>query len=276
MTDQLMSGLKSAGFPVPHSLTCNNSPSISSAYFVTSPGSTDRDTVNVINLRKPAKEDSAMKTGLEAAGWSVKEHQEPQSFGPKGITLVIDKPNDPILPTISREKWEALKKLVFSGNRLLWVSEGSQMKVTNPDGAMVHGLTRSIRSEDPSINITTLDVERESGPETASAIDSVLRILQGPTPKKLVESEYVERDGIIHVCRMQPDELVNHREKEKREGADAVTVPLHRSPKCIRMVAERLGTIDSLQYIEVAPHEMPLRDNCVEVDIKAAGLNFKV
>lgn len=43
----------------------------------------------------------------------------------------------------------------------------------------------------------------------------------------------------------------------------------------IRLQCERVGTTDSLIYSEVAPHELPLDDNKVEVEVYAAGLNYK-
>ncbi|KAL8658106.1 MAG: hypothetical protein Q9226_001256 [Calogaya cf. arnoldii] len=90
-----------------------------------------------------------------------------------------------------------------------------------------------------------------------------------------MENEYVERNGIISVCRILPNHRVNHAEKEDRQGADLVDKDLHQAETTIRRQCERLGSIDSLCYSEVESTELSLPDGCVEVEIAAAGLNFE-
>lgn len=82
-------------------------------------------------------------------------------------------------------------------------------------------------------------------------------------------------DGIIMISRVLPDYSVNQAQKEDVNGADMVTRSLHDASNLVRLRCERLGTVDSLCYAEVAANELPLKDNCVEVELAAAGLNFK-
>lgn len=233
--------------------------------------------IDLVHLAEGRKLSTRIKVALERLGWVIAEHASPFNLVQKKNTvLVIDELACPIFPTIREDQWEALKTLTEIGSRILWVTEGSQLDVTNPSGAMSHGLARTVRAEDPSISLTTLDVENGAGAETATAIHCILKSLEHPAPKTHVENEYVARDGVIHVSRIQPDYLINHAEKEDSHGADLMTMSLHEADTCIRLRCERLGTIDSLCYAEVAPIELPLSDNCVEVELAAAGLNFKV
>jgi hypothetical protein len=91
-----------------------------------------------------------------------------------------------------------------------------------------------------------------------------------------MEYEFVERRGVLYLSRIRPDERINHAEKDERTGADLQIKNFHGSETCIRLQCERLGTLDSLRYAEVSDKELPLRDHLVEVEIFAAGLNFKV
>jgi NADPH:quinone reductase-like Zn-dependent oxidoreductase len=50
---------------------------------------------------------------------------------------------------------------------------------------------------------------------------------------------------------------------------------LYDIPTTTRLRAERLGILDALYYFEVCSAERPVRDGCSEVEIYAAGLNFK-
>lgn len=232
--------------------------------------------VNIVRFSSSTPATQKIEDGLKRIGWKIAVHTAPfESLESKSTVLVMDELSSALLPTIREDQWEGIKTLTQSGSRVLWVTEGSQLDVTEPNRAMAHGLFRTVRAEDPSVSVTTLDVESASGTKTLGVIDSVLRSLQQPPPKTHVENEYVERGGVISVCRILPNNIVNHAEKEDRQGADLQVRDLHEAETCIRLQCERLGTVDSLCYSEVDSAELPLPDGCVEVEIAAAGLNFK-
>ena len=232
--------------------------------------------VGVVRFSKSPAVTQGIEDGLKRAGWTLKDHEPPfTSLKPNSIVLVMDDLSSPLFPSIHEEQWEGIKALSQVGSRILWVTEGSQLNVTQPEKAMAHGLFRTVRAEDPSVSVTTLDVESSSGGQTLRAIDSVLRSLQQPAPKTHIENEYVERGGVISTCRILPNHLINTAEIEDRQGAELRVTDLHKAETTIRLQCERLGTIDSLQYSEVDTSELPLPDDCVEVEIAAAGLNFK-
>jgi hypothetical protein len=122
----------------------------------------------------------------------------------------------------------------------------------------------------------TLDTQSSSGAETVAAIDQTLKYLEKPTHKMPMENEFVERGGVLYISRIRPDERTNQSEKDERNGAELQIKNLHESETCIRLRCERLGTLDSLRYAEVSDRELPVEDHLVEVEIFAAGLNFKV
>lgn len=234
--------------------------------------------INLVHLVAATAVTSKVKQVLSNLGWQVSEHS-PLNFpanSSDAITLVVDELNNPLLTTIENDEWKGIQGLLTSGSNILWVTVGSQFKVTKPDTALIHGLGRTVRAEDPSVRLTTLDVEAQTGPHTTWAIDEILKTLQTPAPKKRVDSEYAERNGAIFVSRIYADEAVNHAEKDDSSGGVPVTVSLHESPTTIRYQCERPGTLDSLQYSEVSSTELPLEENHVEVEIFAAGVNFKV
>ena len=232
--------------------------------------------VNVVRFSKSTPVTQKIEDGLKSAGWTIAEHAPPfASLKPKSIVLVTDDLSSPLFPSIREEQWEGIKALSQVGSRILWVTEGSQLDVTQPEKAMAHGLFRTVRAEDPSVSVTTLDVECSSGSHTLEAIDSVLHTLSQPAPKTHIENEYVERGGVISICRILPNHLINTAEMEDRQGAELRVRDIHKAETTIRLQCERLGTIDSLQYSEVDTVELPLPDDCVEVELAAAGLNFK-
>ncbi|KAI9651886.1 MAG: Type I Iterative PKS [Alyxoria varia] len=283
-TEAANTTLQSNGFASIRNISCIDEAGVESAQlsvYVNTNGSAPMSSapLHLLSLQEQTSSTSdKFASLLKDSGFDVVKHTNPElnDLPSSGVSLVLDELTNPILPTLSPKQWNSLKKILTAGSRLLWVTTGSQMDVTNPSGAMIHGLCRTVRSEDISISITTLDVEQpENTTITVNAITNVLNTLYEPTPMKQVENEYVERNGITYVCRIHPDEPVNHYEAENTSGAEIADRKIHDEKTTIRMQAERVGNVDSLQYTEVAPQELPLPDNTVETEIAAAGLNFK-
>ena len=233
--------------------------------------------VDLVHLRNTTEITSKLKEALVQLGWQIEEHFFPfPNLRPKSTVLLLDELSSPVLTAVLDDQWQAIKELISKENKLLWVTTGSQFDVTKPDNALIHGLSRTIRSEDPLLNLITLDTQSSSGAETVTAIDHTLKYLEKSKQKMPMESEFVERRGVLYISRIRPDERINQAEKDERNGADLQIKNLHESETCIRLRCERLGTLDSLRYAEVSDQELPLRDHLVEVEIFAAGLNFKV
>ena len=231
--------------------------------------------IALFHLAQESTISEQIKKRLTELKWQVAVHS-PDTIRPGSIVLVVDELTAPVLKEISPDGWRSLQDLLTSGVKILWVTVGSQYTVTDPDTALIRGLGRTVRAEDPSISLTTLDVESSSSPKTLWAIDEILHSLQDAPPKKSIESEYVERNGIIYVSRVRPDEAIDQAERDDTNGAEPETLSLHDAPSAVRYQCERPGTLDSLHYAEVAAEELPLGENRVEVEIFAAGLNFKV
>ncbi|KAF5857451.1 hypothetical protein ETB97_005765 [Aspergillus alliaceus] len=212
---------------------------------------------------------------LEANGWNVITYgADEASKAPKRL-LVLDELDTALLPTLSFEHWESLKSLLALDKRVLWVSSGSQTTISSPDKAMIHGLGRTVRAEDPLVQLTTLDVSGSSTEATVESVETILEQLGQPEVFHHVESEYIERNGLIHINCIQPDDQVNAVASETFQGSKPIKQSLHDSPNMIRLQCECVGTTDSLIYSEVAPYDIPPDDNKVEVEVYAAGLNYK-
>lgn len=150
------------------------------------------------------------------------------------------------------------------------------MEVTNPNGALIQGFMRTVRAEDPTLNLVSLDVESLLGKATVSSIDRVLQRMKSSGLSQQPEAEYVERRGILYVSRVVPDSPMNQAEKGNTYGGELILKPLHEQKACVRLISTQTGSLDALRYVEVSKEELPLPDGFAEVDIHAASLNFKV
>lgn len=250
------------------------------AYFATvsdeSAGDINLQEVHIVHLTSRRRLSDGLKNVLRQGNWKVTEHVYPHiQIQPKSIVLVLEESTSPLLKSVSERQWETVRSITLQGCHLLWVTEGSQMSITHPDNALVHGMFRTIRAEDRSADLVTLDVEYGQGPSTHLAIERLLRRFTVPRSKTLIDSEFVERGSILHISRVTPDVLVNNAKDNEDIGGPPVTRKLREIEGIAKLQTERIGTLDSLFYSQQSIEDEPMLDFHIEVDIKAAGLNFK-
>jgi len=231
---------------------------------------TSPTTVHLVHLAPPTELALAIQDKLTHAGWTVLSEQAPLlDLPPRATILVISELSSPILANVDGEQWQAIKDLTSADYKILWVTAGSQLSVSEPDNALIHGLARTMRAEDPLLRFVTLDVEQGSGDNVVTAISRILHdMVSGAGPAGMTENEYVERGGVIYISRVVPEVRKDDRDLESRD--------LHNSESHIQLRCERVGTLDSLCWAETSDHELPFGEGMVEVEVLAAGLNFKV
>ncbi|MCJ1449246.1 MAG: hypothetical protein MMC23_009766 [Stictis urceolatum] len=227
----------------------------------------------------PPKLPQKLATELQGAGWEFimvpfDESNLADKRKLRSVILVLDDPQGSILARSTEAQWNKLKNFIGLHIPLLWITEGAQgSHVTNPDGALIHGLFRTIRREDPESELITLDVQDMTN---ASASWAIRQIMNRIVERNLSETEYLERDGIIHVSRIMPDVHVNNF-KAFENGETQLTRDnsFHDSEMLVRLQAEKLGNLQSLVWSEAHTGAVSVQEGWVEIEIMAAGVNFK-
>lgn len=215
----------------------------------------------------------SLQTVLEASGWKI-THKTPHMSKPifGSVVMIIDELWNSVLTKVNEEQWSSIKSLVSSGNPLLWVTSGAQGRVTNPDLAMINGLFRVARQENTTAKLVTLDVQSSTNPVTNWAIEKVLSLLQSD---ESLETEYMERDGILHISRLMPDTTMNYFRHAEEDGFEPVVKGLHDTEVQVQLRAERLGTLNGLVWCETEISPREVEPGNVEVEVMAVGVNFK-
>ncbi|KAI9729807.1 MAG: hypothetical protein M1818_008385 [Claussenomyces sp. TS43310] len=190
------------------------------------------------------------------------------------LVVVLDELFAPIMDQPTHDQWQALKHIVQKQSKILWVTSGAHLEVTNPTAAAVTGFFRTVRAEE-GVRLITLDVEHPAGEATANAIASCLDLLRQPESEIKIENEFVERGGILQISRLVPDWALTKLQGHHPTDRKTEDVDLHASDTTIQLGAERLGDLDSIHYHEISPEPTPLQDGYVEIEVYAAGLNYK-
>lgn len=223
--------------------------------------------VHLIHLATPTAVICSIQDELTSLGWVISSHQIPIPALPsKSTILIISELSSPMMSAINDKQWQAIKDIISADHKILWVTTGSQLFVSKPDNALIHGLSRTMRAEDPLLRFVTLDVEFKGGDAAAGAISRILEDLDSGIA--LRENEYVERNEVIYISRIIPDVSKDDKVLESMD--------LHSSESPIELRCERVGTLDSLYWAEVSSQQPLLEEGMVDVEIVAAGLNFKV
>jgi hypothetical protein len=110
-----------------------------------------------------------------------------------------------VMDSLDERQWQILQNLIQKECQILWVTSGAQMDVTNPTKPAISGFFRVLRAEELLLRLVVLDVEQPLKPTTVTAIESCLTLMAEPQAKQLIESEFVERGGVLHVSRILPD-----------------------------------------------------------------------
>ncbi|KAI0010787.1 hypothetical protein F4779DRAFT_638417 [Xylariaceae sp. FL0662B] len=237
---------------------------------------------SIVDFSKASlKESSALIQSLRNLGWTgdIVEALAASKLPLENPILLIDDPRAPLLATIGESDWAGLTALLKAGRRILWLTSGSQLSVSSPSNALIHGFARSLRGEEPTLDLKVLDLSSYTGENAAK---STLRVMEKMNPvlvdgQHIDEKEYCEHGGRLYVSRVTLDENLAEAALVSKEGGETEETWLRKNPRTVKLWCERLGALGSIRFNEIPDEFEPetFGDSEVEVEIRAAGLNFK-
>ena len=197
------------------------------------------------------------QTGVTATACTL-EHKPPQG---QDIIALIDVA-DPFFYSISSDRFEQLKKFLgaLKDSRVLWVTRACQISCRDPRFAQTIGAIRTIRSE-MSLDIAICEVDdiTTCSPQVLKVFDKFRTCRDDGTLRP--DSEFAISKGTIHIGRFYPFSI-----SQELQG------PVHGDHKALSFGAA--GRLNTLHWVE-SSLDRP-GDDEVEVEVFAAGLNFKV
>ncbi|KAF4452204.1 Acyl transferase/acyl hydrolase/lysophospholipase [Fusarium austroafricanum] len=237
---------------------------------------TPRKVLQVILMESPQDQCQHPLDQFHHDEWEVEQCANPlEDISPGDTILILDEVFHSLMPHIGQYQLEVIKHIVQLECKVLWVTSGAHLSVSNPDRAAINGFLRVLRAEEPTLRLLTLDIEPHGSAAASKCIDACLRILNGEVSNDPADSEFVDRDGFLFTSRLLPDTNLTKEQSDEISDLDTEQVDLHTSSDCIRLRVERLGNLDSLHYGEVHSEPLPLEEGHIEVELVAAGLNYK-
>ena len=184
----------------------------------------------------------------------------------------------PFLASCSKLNFKAIMDMCFKATGILWVTRGASVDSSDPEKATIAGLSRTLRSEDHSLKLTTLDLD----PTSSCPLDMALHIrnildqvLLAGSQKHLSENEYAVRDGTVIIPRLVEDCGLDDFVQCSLGDKEPTFELLDQTDRALGLQIETRGLLETLYWADNVLHSASPAANEIRVKVKMVALNFK-
>ena len=138
-------------------------------------------------------------------------------------TIMCAELEAPLLSRLTEADMKSLQMYTLLASSALWLTAGGVMTGASPEQSLVFGLSKSIMREQPSFTLSTFDVDPGERNHVRSAeliVEHEIHLHEHPDDQ--LDTELVEKDGVVHISRYIPDDVQN---ESFRRQFDAKPLP---------------------------------------------------
>ena len=197
----------------------------------------------------------------------------------KNTFIFLLEQSQPFLMSASEEDWQKVKSIISDARNVIWITRGGAVECAEPLNALITGLSRTLRSENPELSFITLDIDPKVSHE-ASIANDIHRVYQAAIRGRTAQSssldwEYAIRDGAFLIPRL----VLNSRVSERMQDATSRYHP-QRQPgidkgRALGLRIQSPGLIDSLYWADLPDHSGLAKDGQIRIDMKYLSMNFR-
>jgi zearalenone synthase (highly reducing iterative type I polyketide synthase) len=191
------------------------------------------------------------------------------------ISLVeIDRP---ILQHLHENDFNFVQGLILGAEKVLWIGAPPE---TASGSAVVTGLARVVRSEEPGIVFHTLNLSLPSkGEEMSVELEKICGLVLRTFQDSGGENEFRINNGVIEVSRLVEDDELNAELLEglglgRQKTTTVKQVPLEDAGRPLKLCVRNAGLLDSLCFEPDTLPDTALADDEVEIEVKATSLKY--
>ncbi|EPS35452.1 hypothetical protein H072_11126 [Dactylellina haptotyla CBS 200.50] len=225
---------------------------------------------------------SALTSALEISGYltctinsSGKEIKDSANLR----VILWDTDQESLLSKLDEENLIMLQRTLNTSNNVLWIQTAAYNSAEFASQHLVDGLSRVVRQEHSMVNFATVSLSSSQHeiPGRVRAISQVCDLLLSGADALYLPQTFRETNpGCIEFYRLtEAAELT-----EKVQSVKLAPVPTQAVwGRCgpLKLAVTSPGVLDTIHFVEDLEynHQQWLQDNEVEVEVKAAGVNFK-
>ncbi|KAI0009070.1 putative polyketide synthase [Xylariaceae sp. FL0662B] len=176
--------------------------------------------------------------------------------------------------------FEKIKAVFTTAAALLWVTKGASISPTDPTANMATGFARTVRSEYGNNTVALLDLDPTG--TTSAGVKAIQALIthhllghQPPGSPVAAENEYVERSGKLLIPRFVPNKTLDRSMNSILNQTAFDMVPFEQQDRQLVVEVGTPGLLDTIRFVDDPRVETELPAGAVEVQVKAAGVNFK-
>ena len=194
---------------------------------------------------------------------------------PNTVTVSLLELEKPLLPTMTPEEMNLLRRITDKTSDLIWLTGATYMDGSSPDLTLANGLSRALMLEQPALRFVIMDV----GAPARMCLSDRIRV-RSDIEKALLkddvpdDKEFVSRNGLLHVSRFVPDNGLNSRFCQRRNQEPCEMTLEEASPA--QLAIKKIGNMDSIYFQQISEAKTAIPEGEVEVDVKTISLNAKV
>ncbi|KAG8533016.1 Type I Iterative PKS [Bacidia gigantensis] len=196
------------------------------------------------------------------------------------VCIMLSELTSSVLRNPSPEQYAAIKRLLLGNNDVLWVTQGALIESGNPDSNLALGLLRTIREEKGDTMLVHLDLDPDLSLDDPEVEDTIVSILKANFNRRLppsasIDTEYTLRGGLVMVPRVVEDKTLTSFVTSSSGARMPEDQLFHQDQRPLKAEVKTPGLLDSIQFVDDERAFGYLPDDHVEVEMKAAGLNFR-
>ncbi|KAI0877961.1 polyketide synthase-like protein [Hypoxylon argillaceum] len=197
-------------------------------------------------------------------------------FSEDAVCISFLEIEEPFLATLRQEDMELLHYITNNVNNIIWLTGADMLGTPNPNLTLVHGLSRALMVEQPSVRFSVMDVGSlntlSSDPEEYCdiLIDSI------GTFKDDDEKEFTLFNNLLYISRVEPDIGISSffRRRISQEHSRHERLALSAAQPA-RLSIGNVGVTDSMYFQQLCEPYTPPPTGYIDVQVKAVSLNAK-
>jgi NADPH:quinone reductase-like Zn-dependent oxidoreductase len=197
----------------------------------------------------------------------------------EGVQLVLSEFDRPFSAEPTPQQFQALKRMFSNSDGVIWVVRHSTSDLNGSAKSFMTGAARSLKVENPSLRIVILELEDDdsllSNEAIVNHVRQVLEASFNERPPASKDTEYVVRDGCIHISRVLRDDQMNKWIASETGYSQEEMQPFHQEGRSLQLEIKTPGLLNTFHFIDDDRMKGALCDDSVEVEVKAVGVNFR-
>lgn len=193
--------------------------------------------------------------------------------------IFLDKLNGSIMGSGGEASFIFAKRMLSTATGVLWITTGAAIESNAPLASIVHGLARTLRSENEGFRFVTLDLDSNrhiSAVGTAEIIKRVFENLFSNKDYEYREHEYAERRGQIYIPRIVQDDTRNIHLGAGSGTLPLINVPFHGPDYDLKLQKNGVDKGKPLQWVadERLMNPSPVACDSITLKLGAATLDL--